>query len=342
MHLDVATGGELHVALAAGVPPDRLVLHGNNKSEAELRSGPRGRSRAAPSSTASTSSIGSTGSMPPTVGSPRCCSGRRPGSRPTPTSSCGPGRSTPSSASGWRRATSPRRSSGPWRSPAVELVGVHTHIGSQVFVADFFHQAIEVIAPWVRDLDLPELSIGGGLGVPYVVGEERTVDHRVGAHGARRLPWRGDPQPRDGRAGPRHRRPGGSHPVRGRHDQGRPGRAHLRRGRRRHERQPPPGPLRQRLRGVPAPVRRCPPPLHRHGRGQALRVGRHAGARRPAAGRRARSATCWRRRSPAPTATPWGRTTTRSRGPPWCSSAGGDARLVVRRETDDDLLLHDV
>ena len=36
MCLDVATGGELHVALAAGVPAERLVLHGNNKSEAEL------------------------------------------------------------------------------------------------------------------------------------------------------------------------------------------------------------------------------------------------------------------------------------------------------------------
>ncbi|HSL56955.1 MAG TPA: hypothetical protein VK866_03855, partial [Acidimicrobiales bacterium] len=36
MHLDVATGGELHVALAAGVPADRLVLHGNTKSPAEL------------------------------------------------------------------------------------------------------------------------------------------------------------------------------------------------------------------------------------------------------------------------------------------------------------------
>jgi diaminopimelate decarboxylase len=37
MHIDVATGGELHVALAAGVPADRLVLHGNNKSLDELR-----------------------------------------------------------------------------------------------------------------------------------------------------------------------------------------------------------------------------------------------------------------------------------------------------------------
>src|SRR6478672_948329 len=36
LHLDVATGGELHVALTAGFPPDRLVLHGNNKSDAEI------------------------------------------------------------------------------------------------------------------------------------------------------------------------------------------------------------------------------------------------------------------------------------------------------------------
>ncbi len=36
LHLDCATGGELHVALHAGVPPERIVLHGNNKSDAEI------------------------------------------------------------------------------------------------------------------------------------------------------------------------------------------------------------------------------------------------------------------------------------------------------------------
>jgi diaminopimelate decarboxylase len=36
LHLDVATGGELHVALQAGFPVERLVFHGNNKSMAEL------------------------------------------------------------------------------------------------------------------------------------------------------------------------------------------------------------------------------------------------------------------------------------------------------------------
>jgi len=34
--VDVCTGGELEVALAAGVPPDMITMHGNNKSLAEL------------------------------------------------------------------------------------------------------------------------------------------------------------------------------------------------------------------------------------------------------------------------------------------------------------------
>src|SRR5215216_6045699 len=33
---DVASGGELHLALAAGMDPKRLYMHGNNKSPAEL------------------------------------------------------------------------------------------------------------------------------------------------------------------------------------------------------------------------------------------------------------------------------------------------------------------
>src|ERR671936_1273323 len=33
---DVASGGELHLALAGGFPPERIYLHGNNKSEEEI------------------------------------------------------------------------------------------------------------------------------------------------------------------------------------------------------------------------------------------------------------------------------------------------------------------
>ena len=171
MHLDVATGGELHVALAAGVPAGRLVLHGNNKSTAELARArqvgvgrtvvdsldeldrlehlhkedgrvPKVLLRATPGVEAHTHEFVQTGQVD---------------------SKFGFGVAVGDLARAVDRATS---------SAAVELVGVHLHIGSQVFVADFFRQAVEVVAPWVRDLDLPELSIGGGLGVPYVAGEE--------------------------------------------------------------------------------------------------------------------------------------------------------------------------
>ena len=57
-------------------------------------------------------------------------------------------------------------------STAIDLVGLHAHIGSQVFAVDSFRAAIEVLAPFVRSAGLPELIVGGGLGVAYVEGEE--------------------------------------------------------------------------------------------------------------------------------------------------------------------------
>src|SRR6185437_8741068 len=55
--------------------------------------------------------------------------------------------------------------------PGVELVGVHAHIGSQVFESSSFERAAEVLGAFFAPLGLPELVVGGGLGVPYVNGE---------------------------------------------------------------------------------------------------------------------------------------------------------------------------
>ena len=186
MHLDVSTGGEYHVARSAGVPAERLVLHGNNKSLDELRTAMAdGVGRIVVDSFDELDRIERArgrGRCP----CPRCWCGSRPASRPTPTSSSGPARTTRSSASGWRRGRPRRRSSGSPTSPAVELVGMHAHIGSQVFEAEFFELAVEVLAPFFADYDLPELSIGGGLGVAYVEGEEAPSITAVGGrHPAR-------------------------------------------------------------------------------------------------------------------------------------------------------------
>ncbi len=56
-------------------------------------------------------------------------------------------------------------------SPSVNLVGFHCHIGSNVFVAESFAKAAGVMADFATGFDLPELVLGGGLGVAYVADE---------------------------------------------------------------------------------------------------------------------------------------------------------------------------
>jgi diaminopimelate decarboxylase len=61
------------------------------------------------------------------------------------------------------------------RSASVNLRGLHCHIGSNVFEAANFAKAAEVMAAFAVPLDLPELVLGGGLGVAYVEGEEAST-----------------------------------------------------------------------------------------------------------------------------------------------------------------------
>ena len=171
MHLDVATGGELHVALAAGVPADRLVLHGNNKSDAELmRAREVGVGRTVVDSTDELDRLERLHAADGRV--PRVLLRATPGVEAHTHEFVQTGQIDSKFGFGVASGDLAKAVDRAAASPAVDLVGVHLHIGSQVFVADFFRQAVEVVAPWVRELELPELSIGGGLGVPYVDGEE--------------------------------------------------------------------------------------------------------------------------------------------------------------------------
>ena len=89
-----------------------------------------------------------------------------PASRPTPTSSSRPAGPTPSSGSASPPATSARPSSGRRPAPASTWSGVHTHIGSQVFVAAFFRQAIDVIAPGSETSTCPSCRSAAGSASP--------------------------------------------------------------------------------------------------------------------------------------------------------------------------------
>jgi diaminopimelate decarboxylase len=171
MQLDVATGGELHVALAAGVPADRLVLHGNNKAPAELvRALQEGVGRIVVDSTDELDRIEAlvaAGARRPTI-----LLRITPGVEAHTHEFVRTGQIDSKFGFGVASGAADGALARAAASPHVELAGIHVHIGSQVFVADFFHQAIDVLAPFLHRFDLPELVIGGGLGVAYVDGEE--------------------------------------------------------------------------------------------------------------------------------------------------------------------------
>ena len=168
MHLDVATGGELHIALAAGVPADRLVLHGNNKSAAELQMALEARvGRVVIDSFDEIERIEglvAEGHAPPQV-LIRVNPGVEAHTHEFLRTGADDSKFGLSISDGSAiRAINRVRAS-------MEFVGVHVHIGSQVFEVASFENVIGVLAGFVSPLSIEELSIGGGLGVAYVEGE---------------------------------------------------------------------------------------------------------------------------------------------------------------------------
>jgi len=169
--LDVATGGELHTVLHAGVPASSCVLHGNNKSLDELRMAiaagidhvvvdsfdeidrieklhadglpiVRVQLRITPGVHVHTHEFVSTGQDD---------------------SKFGFNLNNGDAHKAIARAQS---------SIAIDLIGIHCHIGSNVFAVDNFAEASKVMVDLFSTLNLSELTLGGGLGVAYTENEE--------------------------------------------------------------------------------------------------------------------------------------------------------------------------
>jgi diaminopimelate decarboxylase len=170
MSIDVSTGGELHVCLEAGVPAGNLVFHGNNKSRNELRRAlDVGVGRIVVDSFDELDRIQSLhehGTRPP-----RILLRVTPGVEAHTHDFVSTGQDDSKFGFTFSSGAATRAVEEASNSTAVDLVGIHAHIGSQVFRVESFAEAFRVVAEFARPLDLPELSIGGGLGVAYVVGE---------------------------------------------------------------------------------------------------------------------------------------------------------------------------
>ncbi len=180
MSLDVSTGGELHVALHAGIAPERLVLHGNNKSVDELATALRiGIGRIVIDSFDELDRLevllsgGAVG--PDGTARPKVLIRITPGIEVHTHEFVQTGQDDSKFGFGLGSGAADRaveRVGDLDKSGLLEFTGIHAHLGSQVFALAPFTKAVEVLARFFAPLGLPELVVGGGLGVAYVSGEE--------------------------------------------------------------------------------------------------------------------------------------------------------------------------
>ena len=173
LRLDVCTGGELAVALRAGVPGADLLFHGNNKSLVELeRALDAGVGRVVVDSF---QEIARLGFLAEQRGVRQQVLVRVTVGVEAHThefiATAHEDQKFGFSLAGGAAAEAVRRV---LALPSLELVGLHSHIGSQIFDTSGFdvaaHRVVGLLAA-VRDehgVELPELNLGGGLGIAYV------------------------------------------------------------------------------------------------------------------------------------------------------------------------------
>jgi diaminopimelate decarboxylase len=176
LHLDVATGGELHVALRAGFPAPRIVYHGNNKSDSELRAGlDRGVGRIVVDSFDELDRIERL--VAEGLPAPRVLVRVTPGVEAHTHEYIATG--ADDSKFGFTVSNGAAREAAlrVAKSDAMELAGFHCHIGSQILVLESFARAAAVVAELAADVaratgtPIEEINLGGGLGVPYTADE---------------------------------------------------------------------------------------------------------------------------------------------------------------------------
>jgi diaminopimelate decarboxylase len=187
LYIDTASGGELYIALQSGFPPERIMLHGNNKSNDELemaitagvgrivvdnfdeltrlqriaRKEKRVQGvhlRLTPGIDAHTHRSLSTGEISSKFGI--ALGGEEPFLAAIETE----------------------------RSPNLSLMGIHCHIGSQIFEAAPYAEAIRVMLGFAAELNrrtgivVRELNLGGGLGVNYMADGVTEIDPSAADH----------------------------------------------------------------------------------------------------------------------------------------------------------------
>jgi diaminopimelate decarboxylase len=177
LFLDVCTGGELAVALAAGFPAERMGFHGNNKSMAELsRAVEAGVGRIIVDSLDEidrlTSLANETGKRPSVL--LRVTVGVEAHTHEFIATAHEDQKFGFSLAGGAAFVAAAKIID----EGVLDLKGLHSHIGSQIFDTSGFEVAarrVLELQAQIRDargIELPELDLGGGFGIAYTTQDD--------------------------------------------------------------------------------------------------------------------------------------------------------------------------
>ena len=168
LNIDVASGGEMAVALAAGVDPARLGLHGNNKSLSEIdRAVGAGVGAIVIDSVVEIERVataasrhGRTQPVRLRINSGVHASTHEYLATAREDQKFGIPLADAAAAVALIRA-----------QPSLTFLGLHSHIGSQIFESDGFaeaaHRLFALHAELLKGGPVPELNLGGGFGIAY-------------------------------------------------------------------------------------------------------------------------------------------------------------------------------
>ena len=183
--IDVASGGELHTARLADVPMDRVVFHGNNKSEVELRlAAELGVGRIVADSFDELDRLEQIGRELDTTFA--VWLRVTPGIDAHTHEYVRTGHDDTKFGFTLSLGLADQALVKAQTLEHVEVVGAHAHIGSQIFGTDPFvanaDVMVELLARWRQDheVTLAELNLGGGMGIRYTH-EDHPVD--IAAYG---------------------------------------------------------------------------------------------------------------------------------------------------------------
>jgi diaminopimelate decarboxylase len=167
LSIDVASGGELHLALHAGVDPQRIFMHGNNKTEPELRL-----AFDAGIGYVVLDSFSEIELADRLLDRPQEVLVRvTPGIKPSTHTYIQTGQLDSKFGFGLEDGLAAEAVKRVQASRHLRLAGVHAHIGSQIFELEPYVKTIQLLADFV-DFECRLLNVGGGLGIAYTSEDE--------------------------------------------------------------------------------------------------------------------------------------------------------------------------